>query len=234
LQQFTSVASHDLKEPLRKIHMFSNMLKEKHFADGTHPAHQYIDRIVTSTERMIQLVNDLLSFSRLSAESLFESLDLNIILEQVLSDLEFTILEKKADVIADDLPVIDAIPGQIRQVFQNILSNALKFSKPDEIPSIHISGERIKEKKFNSEADETGNYFRICIADNGIGFDDKYLPKIFTIFQRLHTRQEYEGTGIGLAICKKIIEKHGGILTATSRENIGSTFIIVLPLKQGT
>jgi len=131
-----------------------------------------------------------------------------------------------------ELPEIEAVPGQMRQVFQNILSNALKFSRKDNPPVIHVQAEVVADKTIGSPATAGGNYCRISISDNGIGFDEQYRDKIFTIFQRLHTKEKYEGTGIGLAITKKIVDKHNGIITATSVENEGSTFIIVLPILQ--
>jgi len=231
LQQFASIASHDLKEPLRKIYMFSNLLKENHLHENT-AALQYLDRIIRSSERMMQLVNDLLSFSHLAAEGTYQMVDLNDILNEVLADLELCIQEKKATLEMDELPVAEVVPGQMRQVFQNILGNALKFSRPSVPAFISISADRVLAPDANSPVDEHGPYCRISIRDNGIGFDEAFLPKIFTIFQRLHSRKEYDGTGIGLAICKKIVEKHGGIITAKSRENEGATFIIVIPLRQ--
>jgi len=231
LQQFASVASHDLKEPLRKIHMFSKMLKDRYLSD-VDGATEYIDRIIASSLRMTRLINDLLNFSRLSVDSYFEKVEINAVIDEVLADLELAIQEKKARIIVDRFPALEAVPGQIRQVFQNIISNALKFSKADEPPLIRIEGERVKEKHFDGPASENGNYLRIRIQDNGIGFDDQFRDKIFTIFQRLHTRQQYDGTGIGLAICKKIIEKHNGLITAQGRENEGTVFTILLPLRQ--
>jgi two-component system CheB/CheR fusion protein len=231
LQQFASVASHDLKEPLRKIHMFSQMLKDRYLRE-VEGASEYVDRIISSSSRMTRLINDLLSFSRLSVENLFEPTNINGLIDEVLADLELAISEKSAQVIVGDFPVIESIPGQLRQVFQNIISNALKFTQRNVKPVIKIEANRITEKKFNSVADEDGQYLRIRISDNGIGFDDQFRDKIFTIFQRLHTVQEYEGTGIGLAICKKIVDKHSGLITAQSKENVGTSFIVILPLKQ--
>ncbi|MES2690879.1 MAG: ATP-binding protein, partial [Bacteroidota bacterium] len=140
--------------------------------------------------------------------------------------------ETHAAIRVSDLPVIDAVPGQIRQVFQNLISNALKFSKPGEKPVIEVSGALIGHKSIDAPADEAGEYMRIVVKDNGIGFDEKFLDRIFIIFQRLHPREKYEGTGIGLAITKKIIDKHGGLITANSKENHGSSFILILPVKQ--
>ena len=232
LQQFASVASHDLKEPLRKIHMFSNLIKDKFFKHTEEEAIDYLERIIQSSARMTTLVNDLLSFSRLSVNHLFRPTDLNQLLKEILSDFELLIQEKDATIEVCKLPEIDAVPGQMRQVFQNLLSNALKFSKKTDPPLIKIECEQIAEKSIDSIPDKKGNFWRITISDNGIGFDEQYREKIFTIFQRLHTKEKYEGTGIGLAIARKIVEKHNGLIKATSVEHRGSTFIIVLPVIQ--
>ena len=140
--------------------------------------------------------------------------------------------KKKAKLIIDPLPVIEAVPGQMRQIFQNMITNALKFTREEVIPVISISATRIDALKFDAAESADGNFYRLSIKDNGIGFDPQYVNKIFTIFQRLHSREKYEGTGIGLAIAKKIIEKHNGIITAKSTEGEGAEFIMVLPRKQ--
>jgi signal transduction histidine kinase/ActR/RegA family two-component response regulator len=232
LQQFTSVASHDLKEPLRKIQVFSSIVREKLEAKDYGNLEEYLRRIIVSGERMSGLINDLLSYSRLSVLSLFENADLNKIVHNILLDLEIAIVEKDAVVEVDALPVVQAIPGQIRQLLQNILSNALKFSKADVPPAIGIRCSIISEKRIDAPEAPEGAFCRLVISDNGIGFDEQYLEKIFTLFQRLNSKESYEGTGIGLAIAKKIVEKHNGLITARSKENEGATFIIVLPLKQ--
>jgi two-component system, chemotaxis family, CheB/CheR fusion protein len=150
----------------------------------------------------------------------------------VISDLELLIIEKKAKVETGNLPMMEAVPGQMRQVFQNIINNSLKFTHPDKIPHITVSAEIVNANSFDAFALKEGKHVRIQITDNGIGFDEQYAGKIFTIFQRLHSREKYEGTGIGLAITKKIIDRHGGIIRAKSRENSGTTFVIVLPMNQ--
>lgn len=231
LQQYASVASHDLQEPLRKIITFTNLLNER-FLNVIPESQTLINKIISSSERMRNLINDLLNYSKLSVTSHFSEIDLNIIVNETIADLELSIQEKDAKIIVQDLPSAEVIPGQIRQVFQNIISNALKFSRSGVVPEINICAEVIIEKSFQSKADDLGNFVRLYIRDNGIGFNTKFIEKIFTIFQQLHRRNEYGGTGIGLAIVKKIIEKHNGLITATSAEGEGTTFIIVLPLKQ--
>jgi len=227
LQQFASIASHDLKEPLRKIHLFGSMIKEQITEDNK--ISEYLNKIMHASERMSQLVNDVLSFSRLSETDSFEVTDLNRIAEEVLVDLELLIKEKDAEIHINTLPAIKVIPGLIRQVFQNLISNALKFSKPGSRPVIKITCERVKDFDIESICAEDGQYFKIVISDNGIGFDERYAQKIFALFQRLHVRDRYEGTGIGLSIAKKIVEKHNGLIAAKSTAGVGSDFIIILP-----
>ena len=183
---------------------------------------------------MQQLVNDLLKFSRHTNDVLdFEKTDLNELLNDVLSDMEIDILQRDAKIVTSDLPTIYAIPSQIRQLFQNLISNSLKFCKGDCTPEIHIQTEVLKganipgidRKLFEN------TFYKIYIRDNGIGFDTKYAEEIFVVFKRLHSYHEFEGTGIGLSICKKIVEKHKGYISAYSNINEGSTFIITLPEK---
>ncbi len=231
LQQFASVASHDLKEPLRKIQIFGSILKQKHLTNSEE-AHSTADRIIESSRRMSVLINDLLNYSRLSMNSFFEYVNLNTVIHDILNDLELPIQEKQAIIKVETLPEIEAIPGQMRQVFQNLISNSLKFTRSGVRPEITIRGERIAENSLKAETAEDGNYCRISVSDNGIGFNEKYISKIFTIFQRLNAKEAFEGTGIGLAIAKKIVDKHSGLITARSKEDEGTTFILILPLQQ--
>lgn len=223
LQQFASVASHDLKEPLRKIQVFGSIIKDRLTAESPQ-AVDGLNRIIEASERMSVLITDLLDYSRLSVDSFFRRTDLNAIVAETLRDLEYPIQEKDAVIRVHPLPQIDAIPGQMRQVFQNLLSNSLKFVKPGTRPHIEISAALM-----------TAGSSEMCcleIHDNGIGFDQQYADKIFTIFQRLNPRQEFEGTGIGLAIVKKIVEKHRGTVAVRSSEGSGTTFSISMPLRQ--
>ena len=231
LQQFTWVVSHDLKEPLRKIEIFIKLLKDNYLIDDP-KAVDYVNRTVSASGRMNKLISDLLEYSRLSSNVVPECTDMNQILDEVLSDFDYLIEEKNAKIKVDNLPKIKGIPSQLRQLFQNLVGNSLKFSKPGVSPEIEIFGELIAEKDFESPASPIGKYCKITVKDNGIGFDIKYLSKVFIIFQSLNDRNAYEGTGIGLAIAKKIVEKHDGLITAESQVGVGSSFIILLPLSQ--
>ena len=231
LQQYASVASHDLKEPLRKIQIYSDKIRRTFLAENAE-AEEYMQKIISSSQRMSRLINDLLNYSRLSGEGLYKATDINIILDELMADLEVLIAEKNATIHIDRFPEMDVIPGQIRQLFQNILSNALKFSKKEIAPIVNISVSRTAEQELEGYNNENGNFCRISISDNGIGFNEIYKEKIFTMFQRLHSKEAFEGTGIGLAIVKKIVEKHNGIITVSSREGEGTTFILVLPIRQ--
>jgi len=231
LQQFSWVVSHDLKEPLRKIEIFIKLIKDNHLTDDP-KAIDYINRTVNASERMNKLITDLLEYSRLSSNVVPECTDLNLILKEVLLDFDHLTEEKNAIINLETMPRIKGIPSQLRQLFQNLIGNSLKFSKEGIAPEIDITAELVEEKDFESKVSPSGNYCKITVKDNGIGFDEKYLSKIFIIFQSLNDRNAYEGTGIGLAIAKKIIEKHDGLITAKSQVGIGSSFIILLPLSQ--
>jgi PAS domain S-box-containing protein len=233
LQQFASVASHDLQEPLRKIQIFSNLLTEKYGRAFNEESSRYLEKIVDSAGRMKMLIIDILNYSSLSStKSEISCLDLNILVNDVLMDFDLIIQEKQAKVVVKNLPSIAVNKGQIRQVFQNIISNALKFTRTDSSPVIEISAKRISEKSLTSPEQEDGPFCMISIHDNGIGFNEQYTLNIFALFERLHPKDKYEGTGIGLAIAKKIVEKHNGLIHVKSKEGTGSEFIIILPVTQ--
>ncbi|RYY85632.1 MAG: hybrid sensor histidine kinase/response regulator [Chitinophagaceae bacterium] len=227
LQQFASVASHDLREPLRKIQLFGNMLLDDAGLEGRQA--QHLDKIIRSAERMNNLIQDLLTVTKLSEAERFEATPLSALLQDVLSDLELVIREQKAELQIGELPTIEVIPGLLRQLFLNIVSNALKFAKPGNPPRVSVQADFTLQPDPDAAPVEEGPFCRIVIADEGIGFDEKYTAKIFTLFQRLHGREEYEGTGIGLAIVKKIVEKHNGLIFARSKPDQGARFIVLLP-----
>lgn len=222
LQDFAFVASHDLQEPLRKIQAFGDRLKIKYAEQLGDQGRDFLGRMQNAAGRMQVLIEDLLSFSRVTTKAQpFVSINLSKVVQGVLSDLETRIERTQGKVNLSELPTIDADSSQMRQLFQNLIGNALKFHRQDVPPVIEVSAQ-IK----NDGSCE------IRVADNGIGFEEKYIDRIFTVFQRLHSRSEYEGTGIGLAICRKIVERHNGTMTATSTLGKGSTFIVTLPISQ--
>ncbi len=222
LQDFASVAAHDLKEPLRKVISFGIMLRQKYEDSLGQTGNDYLDRMVNATERMQSLLAALLDYSRVAtASEPFKEVDLSDLIGEVLSDLEVRIVKTGGEVHFGDLPVISADSTQMRQLFQNLIGNALKFHKPGEKPIVQVRS-----------VSNTDSGCQIVVEDNGIGFEEQYVEKIFAPFQRLHGRREFEGTGLGLAICRKIVERHGGSITAKSEPGKGSTFIIRLPVQQ--
>lgn len=218
LEHFAYVASHDLREPLRKIIAFSERLNKKyaHVLEGNGLI--YLDRMIDATQRMQMFIDDLLLFSRFSRDTSEKiNVDLNDILRGVLSDFEMQIDSNQAHIETQKLPTIKGVKTQMAQLFQNLVGNALKFKNPHVPTHIIIS------------CVESKNDYQISIKDNGIGFDEADTERVFTLFQRLNGRSEYEGTGMGLAICKKIVENHGGTIMAQGKPNIGAEFSIVLP-----
>ncbi len=231
LAYFNQIASHDLQEPLRKIQTFISLLTTKESSALSEVGKDYFSRIQTSANRMRKLIDDLLLFSRTNKiDKSFEETDLNLILKNVLLELSTSIEEKRADIKSDLLPVLKVIPFQIYQLFQNLISNSLKYSKPDVLPFINFNCEKITAKSYPILKTSSNNvYYKISVKDNGLGFEQQYAEKIFTIFKRLHTSAEYPGTGMGLSICKKIVENHSGFIFAEGWPGIGSVFTIFLP-----
>ncbi len=220
LQDFAYVASHDLQEPLRKIQAFGDRLKKQAGPALDEKSADYLERMQSAAGRMQALINDLLAFSRVTTKAQpFTLTDLNLIVKDVLSDLEVRIERSGGQVEVGSLPTIEADATQMRQVLQNLIGNALKFHKPEVAPIVKV---------YSNLHD---GQCELTVADNGIGFDEKYLDRIFTPFQRLHGRGEYEGTGIGLSVVRKIVERHGGAVTAHSQPGQGATFVVTLPVK---
>jgi two-component system, chemotaxis family, CheB/CheR fusion protein len=229
LLQFASVASHDLKEPLRKIQAFGNILQSKVQDKLTGSEINYLNKMISASNRMQTLIEDVLTLSKLSNNGLTkEKVDLSKLIRRIAEDLEITIKEKNATIKVDYLPVIEAVPGQMRQLFQNLISNSLKFSGKNP-PVITITQHAISTYEAESLNIPIQDFVCIHLSDNGIGFENQYSDKIFGVFQRLHGRN-YEGTGIGLAIARKIVENHGGIITASAELNKGAVFSIYLPV----
>jgi signal transduction histidine kinase len=231
LADFAYVASHDLQEPLRKIEAFGERLAKKYSETLPDDGKMFIDRMQDAASRMRKLINDLLSYSRVTTDAKgFQKVSLTKVLTEVVSDLQIRIEETEARVEFGELPTIECEAMQMRQLLQNLLGNALKFRKPDVAPVIQVAAKIVEDSAGAIDKP----HVVLTISDNGIGFDNQFKDQIFTIFQRLHSRNDYEGTGIGLATVRKIVERHGGTINADGQLNIGATFTVTLPLEQGS
>ncbi len=221
LEQFAYVTSHDLQEPLRTTSSFVNLLKEQYGGKLDKKADKYFSFIVDSSDRMKVLIKDLLDYSRIGSKNQLEKVDCNNIIQDVIADIELVIRDFNAEIIYGDLPVINGYPTKMKQLFQNLLINAIKFSKKEVAPDINIS------------VNKTDGYWKFAFSDNGIGIEKIHQERIFVIFQRLHTRSEYNGSGIGLSHCKKIVELHHGKIWVESEPGKGSTFYFTIPCAEG-
>ena len=230
LASFNYVASHDLQEPLRKIQGFSKRILDKEGDNVSDTTKDYLNRLHAAAKRMQNLIESLLSFSRINpSQVVFHKTDLNDILTEVQTVLNESIAEKNALIDAQNLPTLYAVPVQMHQLFLNLIANALKYAKPDTPPHIKITAEKVTLNEGEEGVKQNHAFWKIVISDNGIGFEQQYEHKIFELFQRLHGKTEYEGTGIGLAICKKIVQSHNGTIAATAQPNVGATFTFFLP-----
>lgn len=230
LEEFAFVASHDLQEPLRKIRAFGDRLQQKFSVELGEAGSDYVVRMQAASERMSALIDDLLSFSRVTTKQRpFARVNLNQVMDRVLDDLDYAIEETNADIHIDPLPTIDADGPQMAQVFMNLMTNSLKFHPAGVRPEIRVTNETHLSSPLPEDERE---WCRLQFADKGIGFDAHYAERVFSLFQRLHGRDEYSGTGIGLALCRKIIERHGGTITAQSAPGEGAVFTIFLPMTQ--
>jgi signal transduction histidine kinase len=234
LQDFVFVASHDLQEPLRKVQAFGSRLQNKYSEALGDQGRDYLERMQSAAARMQTQIKDLLAYSRVTTRAQpFVPVDLSKVAQEVVSDLGVRIEQVGGQVEVGGLPTIEADPDQMRQLLQHLIGNALKFHREGETPVVKIHAESLNGQGEGAAGASAGDgLWQIMVEDNGIGFDEKYLERIFQVFQRLHGRSEYEGTGIGLATCRKIIERHGGSITAKSAPGQGATFIVTLPVRQ--
>jgi light-regulated signal transduction histidine kinase (bacteriophytochrome) len=229
------VASHDLQEPLRKIQAFSSRLRDRWGEVLGDQGADYLNRVENAAARMQVLIEDLLAYSRVTSKAKpFVPVELSEVAEGVLSDLEARIERLSARVEVGPLPQVAADPIQMRQLLQNLIGNALKFHRKDSTPVVRLYAETPEQMAETAGALSAAEFCRIRVEDNGIGFEPKHATKIFQVFQRLHSRNEYQGSGIGLAVCKKIVDRHGGAIEALGTPGQGATFVVTLPLRQVT
>jgi PAS domain S-box-containing protein len=233
LEQYAYVASHDLQEPLRKIRIFASQMKDATAEKLDEKSRFYLDKIISSAARMSNLIRDILGFSSLKKENTFTKTNLNEIIQHCIQDLEVVIAQKNAEIVTGQLHEVEAIALQMNQLFYNLINNALKFTKPGEKPIIKIHSEILKPHEViqYKTLDPQLKYCEIVISDNGIGFDNAFASQIFGLFKRLGNKQTYGGSGIGLALCRKVVENHNGIIYAHSKEGEGANFHIILPLE---
>jgi signal transduction histidine kinase len=234
LKEFAYVASHDLQEPLRKVQAFSDRLRAKYAEALDEQGQDYLERMQNAVGRMQTLINDLLAYSRVASNTRpFDLVDLTQVAREVVQDLETQIEQLQGQVVVAELPPIAADPMQMRQLLQNLIGNALKFHRPDTPPLVEVQA-RVTPGRGHSLAEELADLPRchLTVTDNGIGFDEKYADRIFQVFQRLNGREAYPGTGVGLAICRKVVERHHGDISVRSRPGYGTTFTVSLPVRQ--
>jgi PAS domain S-box-containing protein len=232
LEQYAYVASHDLQEPLRKIRSFGTYLQDTQSGKLDEKGREHLGKMLASAERMSNLIRDILSFSSLNKQEFFVRTDLNQILDSVLQDLDLMITQKQAVIKRDPLPVIEAIPIQMTQLFFNLVSNSLKFARENEPVSIYISCRQLPKEEKPATLTSDHHYYELRFTDNGIGFSQEYADQIFGLFKRLNDKQAYPGSGIGLALCKKVVDNHHGKIRAEGSEESGASFIVQLPERQ--
>ncbi len=234
LQQFAFVSSHDLQEPLRKVQAFGDLLQTKHSAALDAEGRDYLDRMRNAAARMRELIDGLLAYSRVTRQSAtFATVDLKPIAQDAVADLAAHVRRVEGRVDIGELPALDADRRQMRQLLRNLIDNGLKFHQPGIPPVVEIAADLVSSETHGLVPSGGGGaWCSLTVKDNGIGFEEKYLDRIFTPYERLHSRDRYEGTGMGLAICRKIVELHGGSITAHSVPGCGATFVVTLPVRQ--